>query len=185
MICRSCNNLYFRKNKQKICLNCYTNGERRERLFYTVKEWKGFSFEIQEELGSIYEVILVNHKTWKEKIRSILTRAPPQVRAARKAKLSKGFNKFKKIMDQFSNGMSQLHFEGGSDASMNKITGGLNKASGVDHNFDVLTGGSNRQIKKVKTKWKYVKVRKESRRKTKDSDPYSIMGNGNDRDFSL
>ncbi len=140
MICRSCNNLYFRKNKQKICLNCYTNGERREQLFYTVKEWKGFSFEVQEELGSIYEIILVNHFTRNEKIKRFFSRRSPEVRKRNKEKIQKGFSKFKKIMDQFSKGMNQIHFEGGSDANMNKITGALNKASGVNHNFKTLTG---------------------------------------------
>ncbi len=184
MICRSCDGAYYRKNKQKICLKCYTNDERREQQFYTVKKWNKFTWDIQTELSNQYEVILTNHFTFKEKLKRFFSRRSPEVRKRNKEKIARGFAKFKKIMDQFSKGMNQLHFEGGSDASMNKITGGLNKASGVDHNFDVLTGGSNRQIKKVKTKWKYVKVRKESR-KSKDSDPYSIMGNGNDRDFSL
>ncbi len=148
--CRSCGNLYFRKNKQRICLNCYTNGNRRERLLYTVTKWKRFKIEIQEELSVFYEIILIDHYTRKEKIRKFFSRRSPEVRKRNKEKIARGFNKFKKLMDQFSKGMNKIHFEGGSDASMRKITGGLNKASGVDHNFDVLTGHSkSRKIPKL------------------------------------
>ena len=141
--CRSCGNLYFRKNKQKICLKCYTNDKRREVLLYTVKEWKGFDIEIQYELSCLYEIILTDHYTRKEKIRRFFSRRSPEVRKRNKEKIARGFNKFKKLMDQFSKGMNKIHFEGGSDASMRKITGGLNKASGVDHDYKILSRAKN------------------------------------------
>jgi len=75
-------------------------------------------------------------------------------------------------LDQFSNGMSKLHFEGGSDANMDKLTGGFNKATGTDHNFDVLFGKRGENYKRIKKS-------KES------SDPYSSLSSNNDRDFSL
>ncbi len=154
-------------------MNCYTQGNRRERLFYTVKEWNKFKIEIQEELSVFYEVILTNHFTFKEKLKRFFSRRSPEVRKRNKEKIARGFAKFKKLMDQFSNGMSKLHFEGGSDANMNKLTGGFNKASGVDHNFGVLTGHN-------KTRRKF-----RGRKGQGSSDPYSALTDGNDRDFRI
>jgi len=186
--CRSCGGLYFRKNTQKICLKCYTNDERREQLFYTVKEWSKLSDDIRIELSGQYEVILTNHFTTKEKLKRFFSRRSPEVRKRNKEKISKGFNKFKKLLDQFSNGMSKLHFAGGSDANMNKLTGGFNKATGVDHNFAVLTGVSGNADTKPKRKSRY-RIQygpyRYQKRKQKDSDPYSTLSGGNDRDFSL
>ncbi len=176
MICRSCGHIYFRKNKQGICFNCYTQGRKKERMYYTVKQWNKFTWDIQTELSNQYEIILTNHFTFKEKLKRFFSRRSPEVRKRNKEKIARGFNKFKKLMDQFSKGMSKLHFEGGSDANMNKLTGGFNKASGVDHNFNVLTGvGGHGDSKPYRRKTK-----------SKGSDPYSALsGGGNDRDFSL
>ena len=163
MICRSCGQIYFRKNKQKVCLTCYTNGRRAEKMFYTVKQWDKFSWDIQSKLSDQYECILTDHKTIREKLRGFFKRSSPEVRQQRKEKIARGFNKFKKLMDQFSKGMNKIHFEGGNgDASFNKISGGLNKASGVDHNFNVLTGHASN---KKKRRSYYGKVYYEYRKK--------------------
>lgn len=137
----------MRKNTQNICLRCYTQSKRRERLFYTVKEWNKFKENIQMELLKQYEVILKDHKTRGEKFRAIFKRVPPEVRAARKAKIGRGFKKFNKYMDQFSKGMNQMHFEGGG--SVKGITDGLNNASGAKQDFSVLKGEKSRKIPKL------------------------------------
>jgi len=94
MICRSCGKLYFRVNKQKICRDCHTHGRVKEKKFYKVKEWKRFSWEIKEKLTEQYEIILTDHKTTKEKIKSIFKRNNPEKRKERRDKL---FKKLKKI----------------------------------------------------------------------------------------
>lgn len=149
MICRSCGGLYFRKNTQRICLSCYTNHQRRERLFYTVKEWKKFKYNIQIELLEQYEVILKDHKTTKEKILSIFKRSEKGKERREKIKLIA--HKVNKGITKFSKGMNEMHLQpSAGDRSMDKIARGLNQSSGVDHNLNTLTGHvSQRKIPKL------------------------------------
>ncbi len=194
MICRSCGGAYYRKNKQKICLKCYTHDARREQQFYTVKKWKKFTWDIQAKLSEQYELILTDHKTLKEKVLSILKRQSPEKRMARKNKLKNGFNKFNKGVDmvvsgidKFSKATNQMHVNpSAGDRRMDKLTGGLEKASGQDRDFSVLGGGGQTERKFKKKKYhRYKWARVSAKRKSKDSDPYSALSGGNDRDFSI
>ena len=104
MICRSCGNLYFRKNKQKICLNCYTNRKRMDKLFFTVKQWKKFDLEKQEFLTFMYEVILTDWKSRREKLKYFLDTYPQYLDKGLK-KMDKGFKMFDTVMAEFDKGM--------------------------------------------------------------------------------
>jgi len=144
MICRSCGGAYFRKNKQNICLSCYTNGQRRERLFYTVKEWNKFIYVIQSELLEQYEIILTDHKTRKEKILNIFKRSEKGKERREKIKLIA--HKINKGINKFSKGMNEIHLQpGAGDKSFDKIARGLNQSTGSNHNFKDLTGHASQK----------------------------------------
>ena len=138
MICRSCGGLYFRKNQQNICLNCYTNGARRERVYYTPKVWKKFSINVQRELCAQYDII-------SEKELSS--------RLERRAKIKRGFilfnkylDKALKLLDNFSKASKKTRF--GSSGNMDLITGGLDKASGANKDFSILFGSKTKERKR-------------------------------------
>jgi len=167
MICRSCGGLYFRKNKQSICLSCYTNGERRERIFYTPKIWKKFSYKIQVELLAQYDII------FKGPLLS--------ARLERREKIKRGFKLFNKYLDKglsklddFSKATKTMRFDPGANVDL--ITGGLDKASGVNKDYSVITGGNEPKAKrkKVKVYYEYRDV------ETKHSDPYSALSSSKD-----
>jgi len=98
MICRSCGCIYFKENKQKICKTCYTNGRVKEKVFYTKKVWKKFSWGTQQKLSEQYAIILEYPKPMKqkikEKLKGTLKRNDPVKRKERRDKL---FKKLKKI----------------------------------------------------------------------------------------
>lgn len=167
MICRSCGRAYYRKNKQSICLSCYTNGQRRERIYYSPKEWKKFSYKIQEKLTAQYEIIL---------------RGELSARLERRAKIKRGFKLFNKYLDKglgklddFSKATKTMRFDPSSN--VDSITGGLNKASGVNKDFSVIIGKElkERKYKSVKYKWVKVKGKGDS-----FSDPYSALSSSKD-----
>ncbi len=191
MICRSCGNIYF-DNRKKVCARCYTAGRKKERMYYTVKQWKKFTWDIQAKLSTQYELILTDHKTLKEKVLSILKRQTPEKRMARKAKLKRGFAKFNHGVDTFVSGINkfsmatnQMHVNSrAGDKNMDKITGGLEKASGQDRNFSVLGGGgsskTNRKLKRKKYYYSYEKPTRSKR--SKSSDPYGALTDDNRSD---
>ncbi len=167
MICRSCGGLYFRKNTQSICLMCYTNGERRERIYYTPKVWKKFSYKIQRELLTQYDIIFEGQ---------LSARLERRAKIKRGLKLANNYlNKALKQLDNFSKATKKTRF-GSSSGNMDLITGGLNKATGSNKDFSVLTGGGEPKAKrkKVKVYYEYKNV------ETKHSDPYSALSSSKD-----
>ncbi len=158
-------------------------------MYYTVKQWKKFAWDIQAKLSTQYELILTDHKTLKEKLLSMLKRQSPEARAARKFKIKQGFAKFNKGVDTVVSGINKFSMATdkmrvdprAGDANMNKITGALEKASGQDRDFSVLgQGKTTRKFKKKKYYYSYEKPSKRSR--SKDSDPYGALTNNNRSD---
>ncbi len=96
MLCRSCGCIYFRKNKQGVCLNCYTGGKRRDKITYVKKVWDKFSLEVQEKLVEQYEVFLSYPKPLKQKLKEKLKRKDTEKRKANRKKLGKTFSKIVK-----------------------------------------------------------------------------------------
>ncbi len=129
MICRSCGHIYFRKNKQNVCLNCYTNSKRKEKMFYTVKQWKRFSWDIQTKLSEQYEIFLTDHKTLKEKLKGVFKRSDSDKRKERREKLKRTFKKIVKGVGS----------KEGSN-KMGKLARGIGSSSGSIRNFDMIIG---------------------------------------------
>ncbi len=98
MICRSCGCIYFEKNKQEVCLRCYTGGQRKPKMVYTKKVWDKFSLEVKEKLITQHDIVLTYPKPMKqrikEKLKGTFKRNDPVKRKERRDKL---FKKLKKI----------------------------------------------------------------------------------------
>ena len=138
MICRSCGGLYFRKNKQNICLNCYTNGERREQIYYTTKVWKKFSYKIQVELLAQYDIIFEKELSARFKRRAKIK----LIAHILNTYLDKGL----KQLDNFSKASKKMRFD--SSGNMDLITGGLDKATGSNKDFSVLMSSKIKEHKR-------------------------------------
>ena len=128
MICKSCGDLYFRNNKQKICRKCYTNGSVKEKVFYTKKIWKKFSWGTQNKLSEKYDIVFKYEKPMKEKLKEklkrVVKRNDPEKRKARRKKLSKVFKKIGKAMT-----------DGSGNKKMGKLAGALGGVSHRELNF--------------------------------------------------
>ncbi len=154
MICRSCGHIYFRKNAQGVCQDCYTNHKRKEKMFYSVKEWKRFSWEIKEKLSEQYEVFLTDHKTLKEKVKGIFKRSDSAKRKQRRQKLTKVFKKIGKAMTDGSGSAKMSKLSKALNDSNHNV-GGLNskrrepkftrKQARHEENFDGLMGRNTKQ----------------------------------------
>lgn len=65
--------------------------------YYTVKEWKKFTYPVQSTLQRKYDIILTNHMTKGEKARAILSKFN-----------QKNLNKGIKIIDEFSKDLDKM-----------------------------------------------------------------------------
>jgi len=139
MICRSCGCIYFKENKQKICRTCYTGGRVKEKVFYTKKVWKKFSWGTQQKLSEQYAVIFKYEKPMKEKIKEKLKgtfkRNDPVKRKERRDKL---FKKLKKI----AKGVTSKE----GNKKLKNFTAKLNDHSSTSRNLDGLI--SKRRVPK-------------------------------------
>jgi len=139
MICRGCGKLYFRVNKQKICRDCYTHGRVKEKVFYTKKVWKKFSWGTQQKLSEDYAVIFEYEKPMKEKIKEKLKgtfkRNDPVKRKERRDKLFKRLKKIAKGVTSES-----------GNKKLKNFTAKLNDHSSTNRNLDGLI--SKRRVPK-------------------------------------
>ena len=161
LICRSCGCIYFKENKQKICRTCYTNGRVKEKVFYTKKIWKKFSWGTQQKLSEQYAVLFKYEKPMKqkikEKLKSIFKRSNEAKRKERREKLKKVFKKIIKGTTSKS-----------GSKKMGKLARALNDST---HNTNQLV--STRREPKF------------TRKKTKRDDKFDgLMGKSSDQDYS-
>jgi len=103
----------------------------RKRIKLQFKRWKKYSWNDQEKIVSKYNVILLNHKTRKEKLKSLFKKSNRERNAFKK------FNKYvsmvSKGIDQFSKEMNKLHLDDRqSEKNVKRITKGFEKMSGVN-----------------------------------------------------
>ncbi len=70
-------------------------------LFFTVKEWNRFAWNMQEVLCKKYDVILSDHQTTKEKTISLLNKINMK-------NFNKGMDTFNKSMSKFSKTVDSL-----------------------------------------------------------------------------
>ena len=119
-------------------------GKRRIKLQF--KRWKKYSWNDQERIIRKYNVILLGHRTTKEKLKALFKKSKKG--KERREKIKNGYKKFNRVIDtiisglnKFSNETNKIHLDyDAGDRRMNRITQGLNRASGVDHDYSVLTG---------------------------------------------
>ena len=99
----------------------------KRKKFYTVSEWSNFKknnyFDMQELLCKRYDVILTDHKTKKQKIKSILSHINLK-------NVDQGLSKFNQMMQSFGNATEQLTRE-------------FDHSENHKKNFDSIWGNSN------------------------------------------
>ena len=87
---------------------------RRKKLKFTVRQWKKFDIEKQMWLTKIYEVILTNHMTRKERTIHILKKF-------NKKNFDSGIAELQKNINDFSKGFESIGM--GSEKNMDFFTG--------------------------------------------------------------
>ncbi len=138
----------YRGKKQKRCYNIVMDYNR----------WMKYSCEDQQKILSKYNVLLKNHKTRKGKLRALFKTSKKEKNVFKK--FNKYISMISKGIDQFSKTMNDFKLEStAGDKQLNRITKGLEKASGVrsknryaalvgnsNMNYDTLIGNSSRKI---------------------------------------
>jgi len=105
----------------------------RKKIKMTFKRWQKYSWSDQEVILSKYRIILLNHRTTMEKLGSIFKRSNEGKRKERRDKIKKTIRKIIKGVNQFSKEMSNLTLdERQTNRQANRLTQGLNKASGIN-----------------------------------------------------
>ena len=111
-------------------------GKRRIKLQF--KRWMKYSWHDQERIIRKYNVILLGHRTTKEKLMDLFKKSKKERNAL--TKVNQIIDKIISCINKFSNETNKIHLDySAGDRSFNRITHGLNKASGVDHDYSVLT----------------------------------------------
>ena len=98
-----------------------------QNLFFTVKQWNKFSWNMQEALCKKYNVILIDYQTRKEKIISLLNKINIK-------NFNKGMDTFNKSLNKFSKTVDSL------TASKSSFTG-FNQGNSIEEAL-VKTGFS-------------------------------------------
>ena len=81
-------------------------------LFFTVKEWNRFTWNMQEVICKKYDVILTDYKTRKEKIMSLLNKINMKNFNKGMDTFNKSLNKFSKIVDSMTASANKSSFKG-------------------------------------------------------------------------
>jgi len=112
---------------------------RRKRIKMQFKRWLKYSWNDQERIIKRYNVILLGHRTTKEKLMDLFKKSNKEQNALTRFNLI--IDKIISGLNKFSNTNSKIHLNyNAGDRGFNRITHGLNKVSGVDHDYSVLTG---------------------------------------------
>ena len=83
-----------------------------QNLFFTVKQWNKFSWNMQEVLCKKYNVILTDYQTRKEKIISLLNKINIKNFNKGMDTFNKSLNKFSKTVDSLTASASKSSFTG-------------------------------------------------------------------------
>jgi hypothetical protein len=83
-----------------------------QNLFFTVKQWNKFSWNMQEVLCKKYNVILIDYQTRKEKIISLLNKINIKNFNKGMDTFNKSLNKFSKAVDSLTASASKSSFTG-------------------------------------------------------------------------
>ncbi len=129
MICKSCGVIVTRRTKKNLCAKCFTGRDIREVLLFTVKAWKKIDIEKQMYLLRIYDVVLTDHKTRREKVIHILKKI-------NKKNMNTGIDKFNRGVNTASKELNKMHF--GDNKDLSKAFGLNEKPS--KNRYKILTG---------------------------------------------
>ena len=107
----------------------YKHYKKRIRLQF--KRWKKYSWEDQQRIVSKYNVILLGHRTRREKLKSLFKKSNRETKAFEKfnrivSMVSKGIDQFSKEMNNFSLDERQ------TNRKARRTTKGLERMSGID-----------------------------------------------------
>ena len=83
-----------------------------QNLFFTVKQWNKFSWNMQEVLCKKYDVILTDYKTRKEKIILLLNKINMKNFNKGMDTFNKSLNKFSKTVDSMTASVNKSSFKG-------------------------------------------------------------------------
>ncbi len=100
----NCGVIVTRRTNKKLCAACFTGKDIREVLLFTVKQWKIIEVEKQMFILKIYEVILTDWKSKREKLKYFLDTYPQYLDKGFK-KMDKGFKMFDTMMAEFDKGL--------------------------------------------------------------------------------
>ena len=91
-----------------------------KKLYITTKAWKRFSHEAQQKLTTQYDVIFTDHKTKRERVRSILSRI-------NRKDLDRAINKLNKGIDGFSKAVAASDQPAFDESKFRDVLYGNNK----------------------------------------------------------
>jgi len=123
----------------------YKHYKKRIRLQF--KRWKKYSWEDQEKILSKYNVILLNHRTTKEKLKALFKRSKEDKRKERRTKIKKVLKKIAKGIEYFSKEVNKFSLnEKQTSKNARHTTKGLEQLSGIDssNRYAGLSGSSKR-----------------------------------------
>ena len=93
-------------------------------LFFALKEWNRFSWNMQEVLCKKYDIILTDYKTRKEKIILLINKINMKNFNKGMDTFNKSLNKFSKTVDSLTASASKSSFTGFNQGkNMNEILG--------------------------------------------------------------
>ena len=117
----------------------------KKRIRLQFKRWMKYSWSDQEKILSKYNVILLGHRTRREKLKALFKKSNRERNTLSKfnkyvSMIGKGINQFSKEMNNFS--LNEKH----TNRKARQLTEGLERMSGVNskYRYAGLTGSSNK-----------------------------------------
>lgn len=112
---------------------------RRKKIKMQFKRWKKYSWHDQQKIIRKYNVILLGHRTTKEKLKTLFKKSDKEQNTL--TKLNRVIDKIISGINKFSTETNKIHLDySAGDRRLDRITHGLNEGSGVNHDYSVLTG---------------------------------------------
>ena len=102
----------------------------RKKIKMDFKRWMKYSFTDQEKILSKYNVILLGHRTTKEKLKALFKRSNEGKRKERRDKIKKTIRKIIKGIEYFSKEVNKFSLdEKQTDKNIGRLSNGLRELS--------------------------------------------------------
>jgi len=117
MICKNCNKIVTRRNRNGLCFKCYTGQEIKEKFVVSKKIWEKFNLHTQEGLSKKMEVVFDNSKPelhGKQRVINLLNKIDFTTKEGQAnfdkylGKIEGGMKKFDDIMNKIDRGFGKL-----------------------------------------------------------------------------